>query len=269
MRRGRKFLLVAITAVCLLCSTLLVACKKAKPSITPPSPPLTISQATVTLDLHEQVQLSVEETGNTSWTSGDNAVCTVDATGLVKSVGVGVTTVTASQGDKYATCTVTVSNGRFAPQIEVKDNGSSVGGQMIRAMSDEFTLDASVTYKNGNVAASDVSEFQWSVDDGAVLDLTLSEDKKTATVVCSQYGISAVRIAAVVWGEPISKAIEISVRNTNVSFSSTAWEADEDGVYAASMSAVTENGAATVADLDIVCNGAHPKKTSFPYRAAK
>ena len=270
MRRGRKFLLVAITAVCLLCSTLLVACKKAKPSITPPSPPLTISQATVTLDLHEQVQLSVEETGNTSWTSGDNAVCTVDATGLVKSVGVGVTTVTASQGDKYATCTVTVSNGRFAPQIEVKDNGSSVGGQMIRAMSDEFTLDASVTYKNGNVAASDVSEFQWSVDDGAVPDLTLSEDKKTATVVCSQYGISAVRIAAVVWGEPISKAIEISVRNTNVSFSSTAWEADEDGVYAASMSAVTENGAATVADLDIVCkDGETDVSSSVQWSASK
>ena len=152
MRRGRKFLLVAITAVCLLCSTLLVACKKAKPSITPPSPPLTISQATVTLDLHEQVQLSVEETGNTSWTSGDNAVCTVDATGLVKSVGVGVTTVTASQGDKYATCTVTVSNGRFAPQIEVKDNGSSVGVLLI---DDVFTTGSTaaecsrVLIKNG------------------------------------------------------------------------------------------------------------------------
>ena len=256
MRKRKSLWGIAIAVICLLCSLIFAACNDNKPvEEQPPEPPageLTISQTAVQLDMHEQVQLTVAEEGETKWESSNTAVCTVE-NGLVKSVGVGVTTVTASQGDKKATCTVTVSNGRFAPQIEVKDNGSSVGGQMIRAVKDEFTLDAFVTYKNGNVAASEISEWQWSVDDGEVLTLTPADDNRSATVVCNTYGISTVRIAAVVWGEPISKAIEISVRNTNVSFSSTAWQADEDGVYAVSMNAVAENGAAVETDLDIVC----------------
>lgn len=256
MRKGKRLWGIAIAVVCLLCSFVFVACNKDDPNEETPKPPvgeLTISQTSVQLDMHEQVQLTVAESGETKWASGNTAVCTVE-NGLVKSVGVGVTAVTASQGDKKATCTVTVSNSRSAPQIEIQDDGATVDGQMIRAMSDSFTLAANITYKNADVADADVSEWQWSVDDSTVLALTPAEDKQSATVVCDSYGITTVRIAAVVWGEPISKAIEVCVRNTNVTFSSSAWTADEDGVYATSMQAVTENGAAAEADLDIVCN---------------
>lgn len=272
MRKGKRLWGIAIAVVCLLCSFVFVACNKDDPVVEPPAPPvgeLTISQTSVQLDMHEQVQLTVAESGETKWTSGNTAVCSVE-NGLVKSVGVGVTTVTASQGDSYATCTVTVSNSRSAPQIEIQDDGASVGGQMIRAMSDAFTLAAFVTYKNADVAATDVSEWQWSVDDATVLTLTPAEDKKSANVVCAAYGITTVRIAAVVWGEPISKAIEVSVRNTNVTFSSSAWEADEDGVFATSITTVTADGTAVEADLDIVCkDGETDVSSSVQWSASK
>ena len=130
MRRGKLFYGVVLTVICLLCSFMFVACKPDTSSGNPPAGTLTISQTTAQLDMHEQVQLTVAETGDTTWESGNTAVCTVE-NGLVKSVGVGVTTVTASQGDKKATCTVTVTNSRSAAQIVLTDGQATISGQKI------------------------------------------------------------------------------------------------------------------------------------------
>lgn len=255
MRRGKLFYSVAVTVICMLCSFVFAACGRDQSDENPPAPPigtLTISQTTVQLDMHEQVQLTVAETGDITWASGNTAVCTVE-NGLVKSVGVGMTAVTASQGDKKATCTVTVTNSRSAAQIVLNDGKTTVSGQKICSMSDEFMLNADVTYKNAGVAAADVAELQWSVDDGEILSLTASDDKKSAKIVCSKFGITTVRVATTVWGEPISKAIEVCVHNTNVTFSSEAWEKDDEGVYSAKMNAVEENGTDVTMALDVVC----------------
>lgn len=103
MRKRKSLWGIAIAVICLLCSLIFAACNDNKPvEEQPPEPPageLTISQTAVQLDMHEQVQLTVAEEGETKWESSNTAVCTVE-NGLVKSVGVGVTTVTASQGDK-------------------------------------------------------------------------------------------------------------------------------------------------------------------------
>lgn len=252
MRRGKLFYGVVLTVICLLCSFMFVACKPDTSSGNPPAGTLTISQTTAQLDMHEQVQLTVAETGDTTWESGNTAVCTVE-NGLVKSVGVGVTTVTASQGDKKATCTVTVTNSRSAAQIVLTDGQATISGQKICSESDEFTLNADVKYKNTGVAAADVAELQWSVDDDEILSLTVSDDKKSANIVCSKYGITTVRVATTVWGEPISKALEVCVRNTDVTFSSVEWEKDDEEVYSAEMAAVKADGTAETADLAIVC----------------
>ena len=252
MRKSKLFLGVVLTIVCLLCSFAFVACKpdEQKP-IEPTGGTLTISQTTAQLDLHEQVQLSVTEAGETKWKSENTAVCTVE-NGLVKSVGVGVTAVTASQGDKKATCTVTVTNSRAAAQIALTEGNSTVS-EKICTKGEEFTLNADVTYKKASVPAGDVAELQWSVDDGAVLSLDVSADKKSAKIVCSKYGVTTVRVATTVWGEPISRAIEVCVRNTAVTFSSADWEQDDEEVYYAEMDAVDETGAAITKAINIVC----------------
>lgn len=48
-----------------------------------------------------------------SWTSSDNTVATVDSSGKVTALKKGSTTITASAGGKYATCSVTVKNAPF------------------------------------------------------------------------------------------------------------------------------------------------------------
>lgn len=268
MKRGKLFYGVALTVICLLCSFMFVACKPDTSNGNPPAGTLTISQTTAQLDMHEQVQLTVAETGDTTWESGNTAVCTVE-NGLVKSVGVGVTTVTASQGDKKATCTVTVTNSRSAAQIVLTDGQATISGQKICSESDEFTLNADVKYKNTGVAAADVAELQWSVDDDEILSLTVSDDKKSANIVCLKFGFTTVRVATTVWGEPISKAIEVFVRNTNVTFSSEQWEKDEE-VYSVQMNTVEENGTAVTMGLDIVCkDGATDVTNQVKWSASK
>ena len=77
------------------------------------------NQENISLDLEEtSIQIQVGETyrlnatvsGNNSiaWESGNNAVATVDASGLVRGVAIGAATIEASCGGKTAVCEVTV-----------------------------------------------------------------------------------------------------------------------------------------------------------------
>lgn len=71
---------------------------------------------TITLDKSEHtftaagetVQIKAETKADSlSWTSSDESVATVDATGLVTAVAPGTATITATAGDVTATCTIT------------------------------------------------------------------------------------------------------------------------------------------------------------------
>lgn len=255
MKRQNKWYVCLALALCAICSAVFAACGKEENNhVTPPEPPapvLTLSQTSAQLDLHEQIQLTVAEQGMIVWTSSNTAVCTVD-NGLVKSVGAGLATVTASAGEAKAECVITVTNSRSAARINLSDNGSTVGAQVIKARGDEFSLAANVTYKGNPVDAADVSEMQWTIV-GDIVNMTEAEDKKSATFTCGNYGSATVSVAATVWGEPISAVVTVNVRNAAVVFSSQNRTPDEDGAYATTIKTVEENGTACEEALDIAC----------------
>lgn len=88
---------------------------------------VTVSPATLTMTkVGETVQLTAtvapEGAGEAVWSSSDEAVATVSPEGLVTAVGQGTATITATAGEKTATCEVTVE----ISIIEVEDGQATV-----------------------------------------------------------------------------------------------------------------------------------------------
>jgi uncharacterized protein YjdB len=68
-------------------------------------------------------------TDTVSWKSSDTAVATVSSNGVVKAVGYGSCTITASCGSKTATCTITVNNPNPYLVLSAKNSHMVVGEQ--------------------------------------------------------------------------------------------------------------------------------------------
>ena len=254
MKKGIKLSALLTIALCLLCVGMFVACKKNTPPVTPSAPStLTMSQTAASLDLHEQVQLSVEETGETTWESSSTAVCTVDGNGLVKSVGAGTATVTASQGDAKGTCAVTVTNSRTAPLITVTADGGNVSRLTLDKDVNKL-LTAAVSYKGKPVAATDFAAFDWSVTGDNGITLTPSDDKTSATLNCGAYGEATVTVTTTVWGtENIVAQIPVTVFNSKVVFSVTGLEQNSAGAYTVALNTVTATGEECALTPSLTC----------------
>ena len=74
---------------------------------------IVLNQATATIALGESVALTAETNiaQEVTWSSSDENVATVDASGVVTAVADGVATITATAGMLKATCVVTVGAG--------------------------------------------------------------------------------------------------------------------------------------------------------------
>ena len=86
---------------------------------------ISLGKATALLEIGETtfLSLTISPSGATnqlaSWVSSDNSVATVDAVGNVTGVGKGTATITATVGDKTATCEVTVAKKVKIPLISI------------------------------------------------------------------------------------------------------------------------------------------------------
>lgn len=259
MKKHSKWGICLIAALLIAASCILVACNITPPSEenkpTPPPAPLTISQATATIDLRETVQLSVEETGTIEWSSSQTAVCTVDANGLVKAVGAGMSTVTAAQGERKATCVVTVTNSRNAPQLSVSANGSATT-KLIPALDSQTPLSIGVTYRGETVAASEVSNVTYSIDGAPGITVTPSDDGKTAVLNAGAYGLATLTVTATVWGEEdVVATVAVSVVNSSVVFTVTdeSYSKNVDGQFPVSIEAIDGTGNYTTLSLPLSC----------------
>lgn len=194
-----------------------------------------LNHQTYSLDLHEQVQL-VATTKNTEGTvtfqSSAPDVATVDESGLVKSVKVGKSTITAKVEDKSAACEITVTNSGTAPVLEVSLNTLGINKDA------EFTVNASVTYKGASV--TDTVAYTWAVSQGApsdLISLTPSADGKSAVVKGLEYGETSFDVSTVLWGVPLKQTVEVKVCNTDISFDVSGYELCEGG-YSTSLALV-------------------------------
>ena len=231
MKRIGKILVLSCLSLMLMLSGILVACKSHKLNNDPPIPPseegLTLNRTAVELDLHEEAQLSVvdEGTGTIRWSSSDNAIATVDANGLVRSVAAGTAIVTAYRDNKTGKCTVTVVNSFAAPIITFSEASVSAD------KNEQKHIAASVLYKGNPVA--DAGELTFSVADvlpyenTTVTTITNDADGKGVTLNCAAYGEAALTATATVWGIPVTSTLPIRVVNSAVSISTAI--TDKDG----------------------------------------
>lgn len=101
-----------VTAVAKGTATITVTCGVAKAECTVTVTALDaveIADTEILLGTKESQSLTFTSSGKVTWTSSDNKVATVDETGVVKAVGVGEVTITATVGAATDTCKVTVA----------------------------------------------------------------------------------------------------------------------------------------------------------------
>ena len=234
------WLLVLIVVVCLG----LVACTPNEPEPTPAEVTITLDVVTKELDVYDTFKLTATVSGTdqaVTWTSSNEAVATV-ANGTVTAVSEGSATITASVADKSATCAVTVTNSHTAP--------------VIRAERTNVAIDLNATYDlvvetlfKGNVI-SDVT-YTWTLSDGAADDVaTVTGTATGATIKGLKYGDTAYTVSVTTHGATVSKQINVSVRNSAISFDTSKFVL-QDGAYSATLALVDTDTLKTTLDPQV------------------
>ena len=126
---------------------------------------LTLNQTSISISGSSTVQLvaTTVPTGKTvTWASSDTTIATVSASGLVTGVSNGSVTITASCGDKRATCTATVSG--FATLVSISAVYTQSGTVYDTDSLDDLKADLVVTahYGDGTTARLANTEYTLS-----------------------------------------------------------------------------------------------------------
>jgi alpha-tubulin suppressor-like RCC1 family protein len=101
--------------LCSLCVLLLAACGGGGGSSAPPPvPTVTVTPATASVMVGQQIQLAAtttNATGPVTWATSNTAVATVNSTGLVMALALGQVTITATSGGESGTAALTTTTG--------------------------------------------------------------------------------------------------------------------------------------------------------------
>ena len=111
-----------------------------------------------------------------TWSSSDTSVATVNSSGVVTAKGIGTCTITASAGDKSATCSITVNPD---PEIKVESVRLSIGMDTVIVM---YVGDTSVLNANVSPSNADNKSVTWQSSDSSVATVS-STGKVTAVAV--------------------------------------------------------------------------------------
>ena len=148
-----------------------------------------ISDTTVTITVGQTKKLTVTPAGITvAWSSSDEEVATVGADGTVTAVKVGEATITATSGDKSATCTVivaeTVSTNPPSSEGEITLNYTKLTLTQKQTIQLEVTpADANVTWSVGNNKFATVSENgRVSIKKDALYNLGTTADQREVDI---------------------------------------------------------------------------------------
>ena len=150
--------------------------------------PLTISQKEMNLQVGESATLIAkqgEDTSGFQWSSSDASIATVDQKGVVKAVGAGKTTITATKGNASVSCSVKVT---AAPEVTdttpLKDKkGNQVyilksNGQYVEATAADYEKASKFFIKQQGYKYTG-----WQTIDGKVYYYDVNGNKVTGTQV--------------------------------------------------------------------------------------
>ncbi len=198
-----------------------------------------------------------------SWESSDDAVATVDGSGLVTATGNGTATVTATAGEASGSAVVTVAQSPESVAVVPAE-------ATIAALGDTLRLDAEAFDANGHAVAG--AEFSWESSDDAVATvdgsgLVTARGNGTATVTASAVSVSGMAAVTVIQvldsvallppeetitalGDTLRLAAEAFDANGHaVAGAEFSWESSDDAVATVDGSGLvtaTGNGTATV-----------------------
>lgn len=214
--KKRNMLFVFVALLCALALTV-TACgkhnKPAQPEQPAPEAKITLDVTDARLDVYETLRVTAT-TENTDeavvWRSSDSAVVTVE-NGLIKAVGVGEATVTATAGEASATCSIAVYNSFAAPVLTVDHAEISI------AKGNSFSVTLKTVWKGNEI--SEGVEYAWKLGegkDGTVADISASG--KTATFTGKEYGDTEFVVSATVLDTPLVQKVAVKVCNPDISF---------------------------------------------------
>ncbi|MDE6398139.1 MAG: Ig-like domain-containing protein, partial [Clostridiales bacterium] len=214
--KKRNVLFVFVALLCALAFTV-TACshvsKPTQPEQPAPEAKIALDVTDARLDVYETLRVTAT-TENTDaavvWRSSDSAVVTVE-NGLIKAVGVGDATVTATAGDVSATCSITVYNSFVAPVLTVDHAKISI------AKGDSFSVTLKTMWKGNEI--SEGVEYAWKLGEGkddTVADISASG--KTATFTGKEYGDTEFVVSATVLDTPLVQKVAVKVCNPDISF---------------------------------------------------
>ncbi|MCR4903357.1 MAG: Ig-like domain-containing protein, partial [Butyrivibrio sp.] len=151
-----------------------------------------------TLKLTATVSPSNASDQSLTWTSSDESVATVDASGIVTGVSKGTATITVTtSNNKKATCTITVTDGT-ATNLKLNKTSLSL------AYGGEGTLTATI---NEDALSKTLS---WSTDSEDIITITPSDDTLSATISAKASGTTTVTVATTD-GSELSATCKVTV----------------------------------------------------------
>ena len=160
---------------------------------------VTLNKTSLTLTEQETFQLSATVSPDNAtdkivtWSSSNTAIATVSQDGLVSAIAVGSTTITATAGEKKATCTVTVSR-KVVPATSITLDYANIKMTKRKMVTLHATVlpedatDKAVTWKSSNTTVATVS------NNGNVTAIKAG----SATITASIGGLSASCVVKVI-----------------------------------------------------------------------
>ena len=244
-----------------------VAGPAAQVAVTPEQSTLDALQATLQLTAEVQDASGNSVGGDITWASGDEAVLTIDATGLATAVANGTATVTATSGALVGTVTLTVAQAAATVLVTPEDPIVPIGGTQ--------QLAAAVSDANGNPIVG--AAFTWSSSDQAVATsdaagLVTAVAEGTATVTAASGNASGgVTVTVILVPPPFVPDVDQNVSGTmtvaeftipaGVTITATSdlvinatGPVQIDGAVVGDCVAVTVNGSAVVVVTGVVDN---------------
>lgn len=183
-----------------------------------------ISPSSITLNAigntSQLTATTVPNGANVTWTSSDTSVATVSSDGLVTSVGWGNASITATAGDKTATCSVMVSQ---VSVVDITANYIQSGTVYTTASLDDLKSDLTVSAEWSDGSSSIVADTDYT------LSGTLTEGTSTVTVT---YGGKTATFDVIV-----TKLYQITMSISHCTSSNTATNVESGMPYSTTLTA--------------------------------